>query len=23
MNELMHLMQRRNDACNARTNWCM
>ena len=23
MNELMHVMQRENDVCNVRTNWCM
>ena len=23
MNELMHIMKKPNDACNARTNWCM
>ena len=23
MNDMMHVIQRQNDACNARTNWCM
>ena len=23
MSDLMHVMQRQNDACNARKNWCM
>ena len=23
MNDMMHVIQRKSDACNARTNWCM